>query len=83
MKLNKLLAELRNELRRAEDIDAESRRILQDLHSEIEDLVEPEPADVKSLIGRLKAMESRLAAEHPVLEQAMRELADTLAKMGV
>lgn len=83
MKLKKLLAELRNELRRAEDIDAESRRILQDLHAEIEDLVELEPGDVKSIVGRLKAMESRLAAEHPVLEQAMRELADTIAKMGV
>jgi len=83
MKLNELLAELRNELRRAEDIDAESRRILHELHSEIEELVEPEPAQVKSLIGRIKAMESRLAAEHPVLEQAMRELADTIGKMGV
>jgi len=83
MKLKKLLAELRNELRRAEDIDAESRRILQDLHSEIEELVEPEPAEVHSLVGRLKAMESRLAAEHPVLEQGLRELADTIAKMGV
>jgi len=83
MKLTRLLAELRDELRRAEDIDEESRRILQDLHTEIEELVESEPGEVRSLVGRLKTMESRLAAEHPVLEQAMRELADTIAKMGV
>ena len=40
MKLKQLLAELRNELRRADNIDAESRGLLQDLHADIEELVD-------------------------------------------
>ena len=39
--------------------------------------------DVESMLDRVKELESRFAANHPVLEQTARELADALAKMGI
>jgi hypothetical protein len=35
------------------------------------------------MLDRVKALESRFAATHPVLERTARELADAIAKMGI
>ncbi|MFQ6006136.1 MAG: DUF4404 family protein [Woeseia sp.] len=78
-----LLAQLRGELQRAEDVDTEARRILQDLHSDVERLEEADDTEISSLLDRVRAMESRFAGSHPVLERLAQELADALAKMGI
>lgn len=83
MKLRELLAELRNELQHAEDIDVDARQELKRLHSDIEELAADDEPEVSSAVDRVKELESRFAASHPVLERMLRELADTLAKMGV
>ncbi len=77
------LAQLSRELQRAEDVDIESRKILQDLHRDVERLEEPDSTEIESLLDRVKALESRFAATHPVLERTARELADAIAKMGI
>ena len=77
------LAQLSRELQRAEDVDIESRKILQDLHRDVERLEEPDSTEIESLLDRVKALESRFAATHPVLERTGRELADAIAKMGI
>lgn len=83
MKLRELLAQLRAELQHVEDIDIDARRQLRELHADLEELAVQEEPEVSSALDRLKALESRFAATHPVLERTVRELADALAKMGV
>jgi hypothetical protein len=77
------LAQLSKELQRAEDVDIEAREILQDLHRDVEQLEESDSTQIKSVLDRVKALESRFAATHPVLERTARELADAIAKMGI
>ncbi len=77
------LAQLSKELQRAEDVDIEARQILQDLHRDVEQLEESDGTQIKSVLDRVKALESRFAATHPVLERTAQELADAIAKMGI
>jgi thiamine kinase-like enzyme len=77
------LAQLSKELRRAEDVDIEAREILQELHRDVEQLEESDSTQIQSVLDRVKALESRFAATHPVLERTARELADAIAKMGI
>lgn len=77
------LAQLSKELQRAEDVDIEAREILQELHRDVEQLEESDSTQINSVLDRVKALESRFAATHPVLERTARELADAIAKMGI
>ena len=77
------LAQLSKELQRAEDVDIEAREILQNLHRDVEQLEESDSTQIQSVLDRVKALESRFAATHPVLERTARELADAIAKMGI
>lgn len=77
------LAQLSKELQRAEDVDIEARQILQDLHRDVENLEESDSTQIESVLDRVKALESKFAANHPVLERTAQELADAIAKMGI
>ena len=77
------LAQLSKELQRTEDVDIEAREILQELHGDVEQLEESDSTQIQSVFDRVKALESRFAATHPVLERTARELADAIAKMGI
>ena len=77
------LAELSRELQRGEDFDIEARKILEDLHADADRLEESGGKDIESMHDRVKELESKFAANHPVLERIARELADALAKMGI
>lgn len=77
------LAQLSKELQRAEDVDIEARQILQDLHRDVENLEESDSTQIGSVLDRVKALESKFAANHPVLERTAQELADAIAKMGI
>lgn len=78
-----ILAQLYKELQRAEDVDIEAREILQNLHRDVEQLEDSDSTEIESMVDRVKALESRFAANHPVLEQMARELSDAIAKMGI
>ena len=78
-----ILAQLHKELQRAEDVDIEAREILQNLNQDVDRLEGAGSTEIESLADRAKALESRFAARHPVLEQTARELADAIAKMGI
>jgi thiamine kinase-like enzyme len=77
------LAQLSKELQRAEDVDIEAREILQELHRDVEQLEGSDSTQIRSVLDRVKALESRFAATHPVIERTARELADAIAKMGI
>ena len=77
------LAQLRKELQDGKDVDDEAHQLLENLNSDADRLEESGGTDVESMLDRVKELESKFAANHPVLEQTARELADALAKMGI
>jgi Domain of unknown function (DUF4404) len=77
------LAQLGRELQRGEDFDIEARRILEDLNKDADRLEASGGKEAESMLDRVKELESRFAANHPVLERLARELADAIAKMGI
>lgn len=78
-RLNELLKELNQELHDTGDLDSETRELLGQLNDDIERLT----GDSQTALDRAKHIESRFAADHPVVERIARELADILAKMGI
>ncbi len=76
-RLKALLAELHDELHQVGEIDAETRKVLAELNADIEEVASVGAAE------RARELESRFAAEHPVLERIAREMADLLSKMGI
>lgn len=81
--IKEFLAQLGKELQGSKDVDKEAQAILETLHSDVSRLEESGNVDVESMLDRVKELESKFAANHPILEQAARELADALAKMGI
>ncbi len=81
--IRKFLAQLGKELQGSKDVDKEAQEILETLHSDVDRLEESGSVDVELMLDRVKELESKFAANHPVLEQTARELADALAKMGI
>jgi hypothetical protein len=82
-KIQEALERMRKELQRAQGLDADSRRKMEQLQRDLERLDDAEHADVDSLLNRARELETRFAAEHPTLERIARDLADTIAKMGI
>ena len=78
-RLNELLKELNHELQQTGKLDAETRELLAQLNEDIERVT----GDSQTALDRAKHIESRFAADHPVIERIARELADILAKMGI
>ncbi len=76
-RLKALLSELHDELHQVGEIDPDTRKILADLNDDIEELASVPATE------RAKELETRFAAEHPVLERIAREIADVLGKMGI
>lgn len=79
-RLGELLAELSDELHNTGEVDDETRRMLGQLHEDIDRLTGESHAGTVDLA---KNLESRFAANHPVAERIAREFADILAKMGI
>ena len=82
-KLKSLLASIHDELDNTE-LDSETRSMLKSLDSDIHQLLDSdhEAAD-RPVIEQAGELEARFASEHPVAERFMREIIDTLVKLGV
>ncbi len=80
------LQQLRHHLESGAPIDAETRSLLlqldADIHHAITRRASGEPHD-SALVERAREASAQLSAQHPVLDQVMRQLADTLGKMGI
>ncbi len=83
-KVRELLAKLHDEVQTTE-LDAATRSSLRKLDSDIHDLLDsPTPETKISLVlERAELLETRFAIGHPTVERFMREVIDTLAKIGV
>ena len=84
-KLKTLLASIHTELEKA-DVDEETRSMLTALDRDIHRALasdEDSGQGERPVIERAGMLEARFATEHPVAERFMREIIDTLVKLGV
>ena len=80
-RVKELLAQLRNEIRNT-DVDEELRDIMQSLDADIRGVIDNDD-DVNAVIDRAKELEADFATRHPAAERFVREVIDTLVRMGV
>lgn len=84
--LKDTLKKLHANLASTNAVDAEMAALLKVLDSDIQNLLNKKgehAPDVSNLVTRAQSLSAKFATEHPQLEQVMRELADTLARMGI
>ncbi|HTX23483.1 MAG TPA: DUF4404 family protein [Steroidobacteraceae bacterium] len=85
--LRELLVRVHERLHRAEQVDAESHRLLGLLTGDIERALGgggPQRARVKGeSLPRLEELAVRFETEHPALAQVLRQLIDALGKAGI
>ncbi|MEN3293723.1 MAG: hypothetical protein V7642_2976 [Burkholderiales bacterium] len=84
--LKKNLKSLRANLESTSDVDPELKDLLRALDDDIRQLLDKEERDrsnAAGLIRRAQEISARLAVQHPHVEPALREVADTLARMGI
>ncbi len=78
-----LLAELRSEVQGHGKLDAKTRELAIQLHDDVEALIESDPAEDSDVLERAEQLQVRFAARHPRAEALIREIVDSLAKMGI
>ena len=86
--LRKALSKLHDELGRSGQVDPESRKLLLQLTSDIERLLNRPAAAVPTTAPAthrrtLKELEAKFEAQHPALATTVREFVDALAKAGL
>jgi flagellar biosynthesis/type III secretory pathway chaperone len=83
-----LLKKLQAELESGQAIDDSLKQSLQALDQDIQKVLgqaslQAKPADEASLNERAQELEAKFAAEHPYLASTLRDVMDTLGKMGI
>ena len=83
-RIKELLAELRGELQRTEGIDEALLTSVRTLESNIGDLVDPTvDSSENTVLDDAIALEAVFAASHPVAEKIIRELINSLSRIGI
>ncbi len=82
-KIRSLLAQLQKELKEGDKLDQETIALLKQLDSSVDAMIESAENDNAPVMDDAIALEARFAATHPVAERVLRELIDTLGKMGI
>ena len=81
-KLKELLTAVHDEMEET-DADAEIRSMLKSLDEDIHKVLGDGDDSESSVMERAKRLEARFATTHPVAERTMREVIDTLVKLGL
>jgi ABC-type transporter Mla subunit MlaD len=84
-KLHELLSNLHDVLEKTDEVDPDTRKLVSDLDEEINRLLETGSSgeEFDSVIDQAKAVETRFAVDHPVAESFLRQIIDTLARIGI
>ncbi len=84
-KLRDLLARLQKELENTDEVDSETLELVRVLDTDINRLLESDPAsdEFDNVMDRAKSVETRFAVEYPVAEKFLREIIDSLTKVGI
>lgn len=81
--LNEQLRELQASLQASNELSPQTTELLQQLEAQIQVTLDPHDDTETSLADTAAMLESRFASEHPVAESLMRDIIETLAKMGI
>ena len=83
-RIKELLEELRGELQRTDGVDGALVASVRTLESNIGDLVDPAvDSDENTVLDDAIALEAVFAASHPVAEKIIRELINSLSRIGI
>ena len=83
-RVRELMVELIGELEKTESVDKETVEVARKLESDIEDLVNPEVDTAENTVmDDAIALEASFAASHPMAEKILRELVNTLSRLGI
>ena len=82
--IRNLLDKLRSEIQGSE-LDAETRSLMQELDSDIHDLLDPEKEAVESgsVLTRARELEANFESGHPTATRILSEVIDALSRMGI
>jgi predicted RNA-binding Zn ribbon-like protein len=80
-RIRELLTQLREELGKT-DIDADLEKLIGDLDDDIHSAIDDDD-DVNAVVERAKELEAGFATNYPTAERVMREVIDTLVRMGI
>lgn len=83
-RIKELISELLSELRDTDGVDEKMVATVGQLESDISDLVDPEVDSTDSTaLEDAIALEAIFAANHPVAEKIIRELINSLSRIGI
>ena len=83
-RVKQLLKELLEEMNRGEDQDEELIASAQRLESDIDALLDPEvDSSENTVMDDMVALEARFASSYPVAEKIIRELVNSLSRIGI
>ena len=83
-RIKELLEELRGELQRTDGVDEALLASVRTLESNIGDLVDPAvDSDENTVLDDAIALEAVFAASHPLAEKIIRELINSLSRIGI
>jgi len=83
-RLRELMSELAQELEKTEEVDPELLATIKRLEADIDDLVDPETdSSNNSVMDDAIALEASFAVNYPTAEKILRELINTLSRIGI
>jgi ribosomal protein L17 len=82
-KIRSLLTQLQSELNKGENLDPETLELAKQLDKNVDSLIESAQNSNAPVMDDAIALEARFAATHPVAERLVRELIDTLGRIGI
>jgi hypothetical protein len=78
-----LLTELQAELAQADEVDPGTLEMVRKLDADIDQFIDTAESQNSPVLDDAIALEARFAANHPVAERLLRELIDSLGRIGI
>ena len=83
-KVKQLLKELLEEISQGDNSDEELLESAQRLQSDVDSLLNPDvDSSDNTIMDDMIALEARFASNHPVAEKIVRELVNSLSRIGI
>ena len=83
-RVKELLGELLNELHQTAGVDAELLTTVKQLESDVGDFINPDiDSNENTVLDDAIALEASFATHHPVAEKLIRELINSLSRIGI
>ena len=82
--IRELLEKLQQEIQKTE-LDDDTRAMVRELDEDIHGLLDKHGAsdESDSVLEKARELETNFATDHPTIERFMREVIDTLVRMGI